>query len=415
MKILMVHKFYYIEGGAERYVFNLTDLLEQKGHEVIPFAMENPRNFKSPFSKYFVDYFSPDQLVSTRNLIKKIKIAARTVFNKNSQKKLAQLIKDTKPDIAHVHSIYHHLTPSVLQTLKQFNIPVMMTLHDYKIICPNYILLDGKRNICKACSGKYFWKATAKKCFRDSYSASVLVSLEAYINYWKKCYRNNIDLFVAPSRFLGEKIQQYGYASKNVLIQPYTLDINSYVPNYTSSDYFVFMGRLTHEKGVNFLLDSMHHIQGARLYILGTGPLEEEMGRRIEDEDLSNVKMLGYQNVKELREIVSNAQFTVITSEWHDNSPLVIYESLTLGKPVIGSRMGGIPELIEEGKDGFTFERGDLPQFVKHVNTLIKDEKLRAQMSYNARKKAERLFAFDQHYLKIMELYQKTTSISNKL
>jgi glycosyltransferase involved in cell wall biosynthesis len=414
MKILMVHKFYYVEGGAERYVFNVSDLLEKKGHTVIPFAMRDDRNFESEFSNHFVDRFGPDQLFQTKNPFERVKIANRIVFNKQAQEKLSQLIEETQPDIAHVHSIYHHLSPSVLHTLKKHNLPVLLTLHDYKMVCPNYIFLDGERNVCEACEGKHFWKATTKKCFRNSYAASALVTAEAYVNKWKKSYLNNVDVFVSPSKFLGDKISLYGYERKPVLVQPYTLDLDEYEPSYEQSDYFVFMGRLTHEKGVNFLLDAAKNIHGADLYILGTGPLEADMRARVENEKLTNVKMLGYKGGQELRDIVRRAKFTVITSEWHDNSPLVIYESLSLGNPIIGSRMGGIPELIEEGVDGYVFDRGDTETFIGRVNELIAEPDKTIQMGKNARKKAEALYGFDEHYAKLMKLYDYTATVAHQ-
>jgi len=413
MKILMIHKFYYIEGGAERYVFNLTHLLENKGHTVIPFAVKHPDNFETPYQEYFADYFSPEQFSQTRNPLKRITTAQRVIYNRRAQQKLAQLIKDTRPDIAHVHSIYHHLSPSVLQTLKDFNLPVMMTLHDYKLVCPNYIFLDGKRRVCEACRGKHFWQAMVRKCFRDSYAASFLTTVEAYFHYFKKSYKNNVDVLVSPSQFLAEKISQYGYAHKPVLVQPYTLNISEYKPSFFPLDYFVFMGRLTHEKGVHFLLDAMNQIKDTSLYIIGTGPIEEKLKRRIKEQGLSNVKMLGYKSGDELKRLVAGAKFTVVPSEWHDNSPLVIYESLALGKPVIGSRMGGIPELIDEDGDGFVFDRGDLSGFVNVINSLVHDQKKLSNMGKRAREKAEFIFGFDNHYHKIIELYELTRSVSS--
>ena len=414
MKILMVHKFYYVEGGAERYVFNLSDLLTEKGHTVIPFAMQDDRNFESPYSSYFVSNFQPDHLNNTRNPLKRLKLAGRTIYSREAQAKLAQLIKDTKPDIAHVHSIYHHLSPSILHTLKQYNLPVMLTLHDYKLVCPNYIFLNGKRQVCEACKGKYYWNAVTKKCFRDSYGASVIVAAEAYINSILKSYKKNIDLLTAPSHFLGNKVWQYGYQHIPVKIQAYTLDVDSYKPCFKASGYFVFMGRLTHEKGLHFLLDAMHHIHGADLYICGTGPIENELRERIKQESLNNIKMLGYKSGDELRNIVSHAKFTVIPSEWHDNSPLVIYESQSLGNAMIGSRMGGIPELIDEGVDGFTFDRGDSEQFIKLVNRLIQQPQTAVEMGKKARKKAESQYGFEGHYPKIMDLYKYTIDQSQK-
>lgn len=408
MKVLMVHKFYYVEGGAERYVFNVTDLLKQRGHTVIPFAMQDDRNFESEYSRYFVDRFGPDQLFEAKNPLERLQIARRIIYNREAQRQLEALIETTRPDIAHVHSVYHHLSPSVLFTLKKYSLPVMMTLHDYKLVCPNYIFLDGKRRLCEACHGKSFWKATAKKCFRDSYAGSALVSAEAYVNHWKKSYLNHVDLYVSPSKFLGDKISQYGYQQKPVRVQPYALDLNAYQPSYDESDYFVFLGRLTHEKGVHFLLDAAKFIRGARLLILGTGPLENDLRRRIAQENLTHVELLGFKSGSELKEIVRKAKFTVITSEWHDNSPLVIYESLALGNPVIGAKMGGIPELINEGVDGFIYERGDVDTFVQRVNFLIDHPQTSIEMGRNGRCKAERLFGFEEHYHRLLRLYHDT-------
>ncbi|MBN1466502.1 glycosyltransferase [candidate division KSB1 bacterium] len=414
MKILMVHKFYYVEGGAERYVFNVTDLMKEKGHTVIPFAMRDDRNFSSDYSRFFADPFGPEQLFATHDPFKRLRIARDVIFNRHAQARLASLIEETKPDIAHVHSVYHHLSPSVLFTLKKYNLPVMLTLHDYKIVCPNYIFLDGARQVCEECRGRHFWKATAKKCFRNSYAASALVTAEAYWNYWKKSYLKNVDLFVSPSRFLADKVCQYGYQKKHVKVQPYTLDLRLYEPCHAASDYFVFMGRLTHEKGVHFLLDAAKKIRGADLLILGAGPIENELRQRVLKENLRHVKMVGYQSGAALRDLVRQAKFTVVTSEWYDNSPLVIYESLALGNPVIAARMGGIPELIEEGLDGFVYDRGDLESFVAFANYLIQNPKRAREMGINARQKAERLYGFDQHYEKLLDLYNHTSAVASK-
>ncbi len=411
MKILMVHKFYYIEGGAERYVFNISDLLQKKGHTVIPFAMDDPRNFNSVYQEYFCSRFSPEQFFSTKSLKKRLYLARRIIFNQEAQQKLASLIEKEEPDLAHVHSVYHHLSPSVMHTLKNYNLPVMLTLHDYKLICPNYIFLDGKNNLCEVCHGKHFWHAVARKCFRNSYGASLLITMEAYFNYFKKSYRKNVDLFVSPSQFLADKIMKYGYADKPVLVQPYTLNTDLYQPCYEPKDYYVFMGRLTQEKGLDFLLAAAAQIRDIKLYIVGTGPLENDLKKRIDEQKLTHIQMLGYKSGDELRNIVRQAQFTIVPSIWHDNSPLVIYESMALGKPVIGTRMGGIPELIEEGKTGYTVARGDVDGLVRCIRLLAHNHPQLLELGKNARKVAENRFGFEAHYSQLLNLYEKTKTL----
>jgi glycosyltransferase involved in cell wall biosynthesis len=413
MRILTVHKFHYIEGGAERYLFNQTRLLEGKGHAVIPFSMHHPRNQHSAYQGYFAEHFNPEQLREVQYkpwaLAQRV---ARVCYNRNAQQQLDRLIRDVQPDLAHVHSIYHHLSPAVLHTLKAHRLPVVMELHDYKLICPNYILLDGQGHLCEACRGHRFFRAFWKKCFRNSYPASLLVAVEASLHKWLKSYHRHIDLFISPSRFLADKMKQYGFGDKTIVVQPYTLDVASYVPYYGPSDYFIFMGRLTHEKGVRFLLEAAEKIRNSQLYICGTGPMEEELRQIARQRRLDHVRFMGYQSGEALKELVAKARFTVVTSEWHDNSPLVIYESLSLGKAVIGSRLGGIPELIEEGVDGFTYQAGDLQDFVAKVQRLIDNPDKAIAMGQKARAKAERFFAPEPHYQRLMQLYQQAQSLN---
>jgi len=415
MRILTVHKFHYIEGGAERYLFNMSELLAGHGHTVIPFSMRHPRNLACDYEAYFADYFNPEQLrESLSHPVALLSHLSRVLYNRNAQHQLTRLIHDTGPDLAHVHSIYHHLSPAVLTTLKKFKLPVVMELHDYKLVCPNYIFLDGQRRLCEACQGRHFFNATWKKCFRDSRSASLLVSLEATLHKWLATYQNNVDLFVSPSRFLAEKMKQYGYGDKPILVQPYTLDVASYQPHYGPSDYYIFMGRLTHEKGLHFLLQAAKQIPQRQLYICGTGPLENELRARIAAENLSQVVMVGYQSGEALKKLVANAAFTVVTSEWHDNSPLVIYESLSLGKAVLGARLGGIPELIREGVDGYTYQSGDMADFVAKVKRLIADPDRTIEMGRQARSKAEREFSPQAHYEKLLQIYDQAKALAQK-
>jgi glycosyltransferase involved in cell wall biosynthesis len=406
----MVHKFHYIEGGAERYVFNLTDLLERKGDTVIPFSMVHPKNFPSDYSDFFVSYFNPDQLRQSGNPIDLLKKVSRVIYNREAQDKLGALLETVRPDIAHVHSVYHHLSPSVLKTLRDFNVPVVMTLHDFKLACPNIVFLDGKNEVCTACQGRRFWKAFIKKCFRGSYGASFLVAVEAAVHRFLGSYRDHVQVFHAPSSFLGDKITGYGYEGKAVETIPYTLNVDAYTPFFGESDYFVYAGRLSVEKGVLFLLDAMSRVKGIDLYVIGTGPLEEHMKGRIEDESLKNVKMLGYKSGDELKEIMSHARFTVMPSLCHDNSPLAIYESLALGNAILGSRMGGIPELIEEGVDGYVFEPNDVGDFCDKVERLS-DPGVAANMGRRAAEKARKLFSPEKHYEQMTALYHRAISL----
>ena len=407
MKILMVHKFYYIEGGAERYLFNLTELLERQGHQVIPFAMHHPKNVSTKYNQYFVDYFEPDKELATLGLLNGAKAAARVVFNKQAQKNIEQIIDDFSPDIAHVHGVYHHLSPSVLFSLKKKNIPVIFTLHEYKILCPSYLFLDGQGKVCELCEGKKFWHATAKKCFRNSLAASGLVSVESYVHRILKTYHKNVDLYLSPSKFLQGKMIQYGYPKERVEWLPYSIPIDQYEPNYEYEDYFVYVGRLSHEKGVAELVHAMKKVPHIKLKVIGTGRLEDELKQYIQQNSLNNVELVGYKSGAELRDIVRKAMFVAVPSVVYDNSPLSIYEAFALGKPVVGATIGGIPELVDEGKDGFLFTSGDEESLVKSLNKMIECKNEFPIMGKNARKKAENLFGPKAHVERIEQIYKR--------
>lgn len=405
MKILMVHKFYYIEGGAERYFFNLTELLQRQGHEVIPFAMHHPRNLPSPWSGYFVDYFEPDKELAHLGPVNGLKAAARVIYNRQAQARLETLIDAVQPDIAHVHGVYHHLSPSVLFSLKKKKLPVVFTLHEYKILCPDYLFLDRQGRVCERCAGKHFWHATAGRCFRDSLAASALVTAESYVHRLLRTYHRQVDLYLSPSRFLQGKMIQYGYPEAQVEWLPYTIPMDDYDPCYEHDGYFVYVGRLSHEKGVAELVRAMRRVPEAHLKVIGTGRLGEPLQDYVRQEGLGNVEFLGYRSGAELREIVRRAMFVAVPSVVYDNSPLSIYEALAHGKPVVGAAIGGIPELIEEGRDGFLFKAGDEASLVTALHRMLDRAPQWPEMGRAGRRKAEALFGPEAHVQKIENIY----------
>lgn len=407
MKVMLVHKFFYIEGGAERYFFNLYQLLEEQGIEVVPFAMAHPRNQPSPYSDYFVDYFEPDKELAHLGLVNGLRAAARVIYNRPAQRRIEALIDAVQPDIAHVHGVYHHLSPSVLRSMKKKNLPVIFTLHEYKILCPDYLFLDRHGRVCERCAGRHFWHATANRCFRQSWAASALVTAESYVHRFLRTYQNCVDLYLSPSRFLRDKMILYGYPADKIEWLPYTIPIADYTPNYESQDYFVYVGRLSHEKGVAELVRAMRRFNKGRLKVVGQGRLGESLQDFVHQKGLNHVEFLGYRQGEELRQIVQNAQFVVVPSVVYDNSPLAVYEAFALGKPVLGARIGGIPELIDEGEDGFLFEAGDEDGLVHGLERLYECRDRWGQMGRNARRKAEELFSPQNHMQRINEIYRR--------
>ena len=409
MKVLIIHKFYFIEGGAERYMFNMAAMLQENGIEVIPFAMQHPRSFSTPYYDYFVSYFEPDRILKNLNIINGTKSIGRVIYNREARQKIEKLIRDTNPDIAHVHGVYHHLSPSVLFSLKKYNLPVVFTLHEYKILCPSYLFLDRYGEICERCQGKYFWHPIQQRCLKDSFSASALISAEAYVHRCLKTYHKNVDLYVSPSKFLRAKMIQYGFPAEKIRWLPYSIPIKDYEPNYSSENYFTYVGRLSKEKGIELLVKAMAHVSEADLYVCGTGRLQEPLKQWIDANKIKNVRFLGYLSGEKLREVIKKSMFTVVPSVVYDNSPLAVYESFALGKPVVGARIGGIPELIEEKKDGLLFEAYNSNDLVNKMQYLLDNRQLLISMGKAAREKAVKLFSPEAHLKSILKVYNNFT------
>ena len=211
LKILMINKYYFIKGGSERCLFDLKALLESKGHEVIPFAMADEQNIESKYNSYFVDSINYDFDSKFAKLLSAPKVFGRMTYSLHAKRKIEALLSREKFDIAHLHMIDHQISPSILHSLKKFNIPVVQTVHQYKAVCPNYrMYIPQKGETCERClSGNYF-NAIKQKCHKESLVASAMIAAEMTIHKWMKFYKNYIDTFIVPSKFMGLKLAQGG-------------------------------------------------------------------------------------------------------------------------------------------------------------------------------------------------------------
>ncbi|RKX87173.1 MAG: glycosyltransferase family 1 protein, partial [Spirochaetes bacterium] len=398
--------YYFIKGGAERYFFELKKILEKNGHEVISFSMKHPQNLESPWEEFFVDEidFNPSGFIG--KAVTGIKSSARIVYSMHAKRQMEKLLDYVKPDIAHVHMIDHQISPSILPVLKSRNIPVIQTVHTYKPVCPSYRLYNMQKNrICEKCLNGSYYRAVFEKCHKGSIGASLLVAAEMYIHKSLKLYENNIDIYHVPSRFMGQKLAEGGIDKSKIRHLFYTIDMDSFPVRYDNDGYFIYYGRLSAEKGIPVLLKAFAKADTGSLKIIGTGPDKKSLERLVSDLKISRkVEFTGPVYGEQLKKLVSGAQFVVVPSEWYDNSPLVIYESLTMGKPVIGSNMGGIPELINIGVDGFIFEAKNTEQLSLILTDMLKHRNL-SEMGRAARAKAEKLFDPNVHYKNMMAIY----------
>ncbi len=412
MKILMVNKFYFIKGGSERYFFELSNILMEHGHKVIPFAMKHPNNYSSRYEKYFVDNIEFNLNSNLEKLKKGFKLSGRIIYSLHARKKIEQLIEKTKPDIAHLHMIEHQLSPSILHSLKKYNIPIIMTTHQAKLICPNYRLFNWHtKQVCEKCLDGHYYHPFFEKCHKNSRMAGLLIGVEAYLHKMMKIYETNIDILHVPSKFLAAKFVQAGIDEKKIEQLYYTIRIDQYTPDFNSNGYFVYFGRLEEAKGLETLLKAVKKVAMSHLFIIGQGYYRKELEELVARLNIKNVKFLGPKWNDELKKVISNSKFVIIPSECYDNSPLVIYESYALGKPVIGSDIGGIPELIEPGKTGLLFRPGNSEELAEKIDFLLNHPKMVKEYGVNARKKAEKEFSPEFHYHEMYKKYQRLLGI----
>ncbi len=400
MRILQVNKFHYPRGGADKYFLALSRALEAAGHEVAVFAMQHPKNLPSPWSRYFVSRLSFNE----GGLRHKLKAPGRILYSLEAKRKFAALIKDFKPDIIHVHNIYHQLSPSILDAARQAGLPVIMHCHDYKLICPNYqLFIDGK--ICERCLGHKYYNCLAHRCLKKSFNRSLLATTEAYFHHFRKTYEKGLSKLLAPSAFMKEELVKAGWpAGKiSVIYNPSDpefeggLDVGA-----TKDDYLLYFGRLSAEKGLETLVLAAAKT-GWRTRIAGSGP-EEARLRELALDLKAPVEFLGFQDPSRLKKVIKGAQAVIIPSLWPENMPLSLLESLSLGKIVIASRVGGLPEVIRDQENGFLFTAGDAESLAEQIRKLKNCDQEMIEMA--ARTTAAN-FTPDKNLRAVIAIYQE--------
>lgn len=411
MKILQINQCHYKRGGADIVYLNTIGLLRSKGHEVACFSTINLHNEDSEYK----DYFVPTVDLRTSSLTDKIKSVGPYIYNKKAYKNLNRLIRDFKPDVAHIHLFYASLSVAVLDALKENNIPILHTVHDYRFLCPISSCLDQEDKTCELCVEKSILSSLKKKCSDGKFTQSSIVFLESF--YWKKIKHPecSIDLFHFVSDFCKEKYIKYfpEIRDKNILIYNNsgfidTSNIGSVKFDKSDNKYFLFYGRLSIEKGLLTLLKAWESISpNITLKIVGRGPLESKIKEEIRKNTSHNIELLGFKTGIELQNLVQSASFVIIPSEWYENNPMTIIESYSLGTPVIGSDIGGIPEIIKNEETGYVFKYKSILDLkrviIKSIN--ISDIEYK-QMSENVIEFAKINFSSENNYNKLIDAYK---------
>jgi glycosyltransferase involved in cell wall biosynthesis len=406
MNILVVNWTWYPSGGDWTYVDNVVKLYRQKGHTVIPFSMKDERNFATPYSKYFIDNIDYKKL-NKRSISAGVKVVANSIYSTQAQENLSKLLDDVQIDAVHINVIHHYITPTILKILKDRNIPIIWTLHEYTPICPESTFISHGE-ICERCFGGAFYNCVTHSCKKGSYLASTVAALENYVHNYLNYYQY-VDYYICPSVFVYNKFKQFNFF-KDKLVQLYHgydyTEINVAAGTTSAFDekYVVFTGRLEKIKGAHTVLKAMQLCPGINLKLIGDGTQEEELKAFKEAHGLTNVSFLGKQTKQETLRIVNGAQFLVCASEWYEVLGFTVVEAMALGKPVIGSAIGAIPEMVIDNHTGLLFEPGNSAQLALFIKKLYTDDALAAQMGANARQHINTIINTDKHFEGLQKL-----------
>lgn len=398
MKILMINKFLYPNGGSETYIFKLGEYLISQGHEVQYFGMEHEGRVVGNRVNAYTDNMD----FHGGSKLDKLTYPIKTIYSVEARKKIRMVLEDFQPDVCHLNNFTYQLTPSIILEIVKWRkqtgreCKIVFTAHDYNLVCPNHMLNNpNTRQNCEKCLGGHFLNCTKGKCIHGSTAKSAIGTFEAYFWKWNGAYKY-IDKIICCSEFLKSKMDS------NPLFAKKTIAMHNFVDTVTwkdtqKQDYVLYFGRFSEEKGIGTLIKVCKDLLDVQFIFAGTGPLEESVN------GLSNVRNVGFQTGTALEELIREARFSIYPSEWYENCPFSVMESQMYGTPVLGADIGGIPELIGVGKTGELFESGNVNDLKDKILELWNDKGLTEKYSQNCKE-----VGFDtvgEYVEKLMEIY----------
>lgn len=406
MKVLLIDVYNYNKGGAETVCFNTGKLLIQNGHQAVYFTLKWPENNPSSYSKYF-----PESKETRKGPFKSIKNLINYFYCTEAAKNIELLIKEEKPDIAHIHLMWGQITPSIFPVLKKYHIPIIFTVHDYRIVCPAYTFRNGKGKICEECQGHKFYKCFINSCTKGSKILSAIMASEQYFRNYFFNPSQYINGFIYVSNFaksIQEKYMPILKNTPNITLYNFSTSIIEAIKICPSEKYFLYFGRLSYEKGVKTLMKAFEKLPDSKLKIVGTGPIEKELHQYKQQRNLQNIEFLGYKKGNELTNLVKNAYFVIVPSEWYENNPMTIIEAYSVGTPVIGSQIGGIPEIILNERTGYQFKSFDTNSLITQIQkaNLLSNEQYR-KFSLETIDFAKKYLSIENYYPRLIKFYQE--------
>jgi glycosyltransferase involved in cell wall biosynthesis len=406
MRILFCNKYNFPFSGTEVYLFEVMELLRAHGHEVALFSMSNERGQPTPYDAHFVPHVD---FKSEPGLWRRARQLPRAIYSTQARQKIRGMIREFRPDVAHVRNIYHHLTPSILWELKVHGIPVLYHLNDFKLLCPSYNMVSNGE-ACERCKGGAFWHALPSNCY-PGIGARVALAAEAYVHRWIRSYQTCVDLFLAPSRFVREKFVEHGWDGCRFRELPHFQRAHEMVQAAPRADApFLYCGRLSKEKGVDDLLRAMQCTPELQLVIAGDGPQKQELQKLQTDLHLSNVEFVGQVSAEERDRLIRRSRFTVLPSHAYETLGKTILESYAEGRAVVASDLGSRHEFVRDGETGLLYRCGDVNQLVQSIRMLARNPEISDRMGRAGWEFVRERHTPEGHYATLFGVYEELIS-----
>ena len=409
MRILYCNKYNYPFSGTEVYLLELMDLMREQGHEVALFSMADPRGRGTLYDRHLARRID---FKEKTNWWQKAQDAGHMIYSTESRQKIAAMIDEFRPDVAHVRNIYHHLSPSILWELKEHHVPIMYHINDFKLLCPAYnLVLQGRP--CEACKGGKFWHALRPACY-PGISRRAMLTAEAYAHRWLGTYKKCVDLFLAPTRFVRDKFVEHGWDGDKFDVLPHFQTPHSLRESNALSDGPVlYFGRLSAEKGIDDLLRVMQKLPHLRLIIAGDGPQRPELQALADSLELTNVEFVGQVGREERDSLIAKSRFSVLPSHAYETLGKTILESYAEARAVVATDLGSRRELVDHGVTGFLYPPGDVDQLAAAIQSLASTTQLAEKMGRAGWEMVRERYTPAAHFQKLLSLYEGLSALES--
>lgn len=402
MKILMINKFLYPRGGAETYMLKLGEYFSRAGHQVEYFGMYDEKNTVGNSAGMYTSNMDFHGGGAERFLY-----PFKIIYSFEAKSKLGRVLDEFRPDVVHMNNINFQLTPSVIDAVKERGIPLVQTVHDYQMICPNHLLYNLEEGaVCERCIQGSKWNCAKYKCIHGSRVKSIIGSIEACLYRARRTYEK-VDRYICPSRFLEDKLLSGGemYRGKTEVIHnfielPDMAELAGADERIKKGDYVVFFGRLSREKGVELIAEATRLMPDTVFKVAGSGELKSVL------RGLDNVKLLGFLTGTELQSLIAEARVAVVPSIVYENCPLSILEANTLGTPVVTVNVGGMAELVEDGVTGAFVSELSGAGLAETLRRVLADSAALERMSENCLARRKDMITLDKYCERVLGIYQ---------